>query len=75
VLNRKCLGIFGGTAAAGIFWIRRLRSRRRTLATRLRAMRAGAILMSVGIATQSRAVRSFSRKLGKTLIGKSFSFG
>jgi multisubunit Na+/H+ antiporter MnhC subunit len=74
VLNQKLLGIVAGTTtAAGIFWLRRRRNQSRSLIMRLRGMRAGAILMIVGVATRSKGIRGLSRKVGRALVLKSLA--
>jgi hypothetical protein len=74
VLNQKLLRIVGGTtAAAGVFWMRRRRNQPRSLIMRVRGMRAGAILMIVGVATRSKGIRSLSRKFGRALVVKSLA--
>jgi hypothetical protein len=74
MLNRKRMGILGGTTAAGIFWMRWWRNhRRRTLISRLRGMRTGTVLVVAGITTRWKGIRVLSRKLGKNLIQRSFA--
>ena len=58
MLNRKIMGILGGTTAAGVFWMRRWRNhRRRTLTSRLRQMRTGTMLVMAGITTRWKGIR------------------
>jgi hypothetical protein len=74
MLNRKMMGILGGTTAAGIFWMRWWRNhRRRTLANRLRRMGTGTMLVMAGITTRWKGIRVLSRKVGKNLIQRSFA--
>ena len=74
MLNRKIMGILGGTTAAGIFWMRWWRNhRRRTLTSRLRRMRTGSVLVMAGITTRWKGIRVLSRKVGKNLIQRSFA--
>jgi hypothetical protein len=74
MLNRKIMGILGGTTAAGIFWMRWWRNHRhRTLTSRLRRMRTGTMLVMAGITTRWKGIRGLSRKVGKNLIQRSFT--
>ena len=74
VINRKTVGILGGTTAAGIFLMRwRRNHRRRTMIVRLRGLVTGSMLVIAGIATRWKSVRGFSRKVGMDLIEKSLA--
>lgn len=74
MLNRKIMGILGGTTAAGVFCMRRWRNlRRRTLTSRLRQMRTGTMLVMAGITTRWKGIRVLTRKVGKNLIQRSFA--